>query len=109
MEHPPPDVLLRFLLGTTSPAENRQVVTHLLARCPACATTLRRLRHEPPWVPPADPDAYDSAFDRATTFLRALTRKTVPPRRLVLVVAEDAPPQDSAASASTARRPWLFG
>jgi hypothetical protein len=66
MEHPADDVLFRFLLGTSSPEENRQVVRHLLARCQVCAETLRKMKREPP----VEPDAYDEALDRCTARLR---------------------------------------
>ncbi len=71
MEHPADDVLLRFLLGATDRQENRQVVRHLLARCPRCAAALRRMRKEPTLDPPLSPDAYDAALDRAAARLRA--------------------------------------
>jgi hypothetical protein len=41
MDHPKPAVLRRFLHGTTSKSENREVVRHLLRRCEACSTALR--------------------------------------------------------------------
>jgi len=41
MDHPRPTVLRRFLEGTTSKQENRDVVRHLLRRCGACSRTLR--------------------------------------------------------------------
>jgi hypothetical protein len=109
MEHPLPDVLLRFLLGTASNLENRQVVRHLLARCPSCAATLRQIRHEPLWEPPPVPDAYDSAFDRAATFLQELARKTDPPPYLALVDAEEGRRPSSVTSGKAARRRCVFG
>ena len=41
------------------------VVRHLLARCPVCAAAWKELRREPWSSPPADPDAYEPAFERA--------------------------------------------
>ncbi len=41
MEHPSQDALLRFVLGAASRQENRLIVRHLLARCPACAAAVR--------------------------------------------------------------------
>ena len=102
MEHPPPDLLLRFLLGSTSRPENRQVVRHLLARCPSCAATLRQLRREPSLSPPPSPEAYDPALARAAAFLRELCQKKPP-------AAEADRRRSSAASANAARRRWLFG
>ena len=64
MEHPTEDVLLRFILGGTSRQENRQVVRHLLSRCPHCAAALRTLSRQPPLGPPPDPTAYQEALDR---------------------------------------------
>ncbi len=75
MEHPADDVLLRFVLGATSRQENRQVVRHLLSRCPACAVTLRSLWQEPPIGPPPDPGAYDEAFDRLGRLITPLRRR----------------------------------
>jgi anti-sigma factor RsiW len=40
-EHPSPVLLLRFLRGEASRAEERIVVRHLLAGCPACSAALR--------------------------------------------------------------------
>lgn len=74
MEHPAEDVLLRFFLGTTSRQENRQIVKHLLARCPVCAAALRSVKPGP-----VDPSAYDEALDRFAVKLRELARETNPP------------------------------
>ncbi len=68
MEHPAADVLLRFFLGTASRQENRQIVRHLLSRCPACAAALKEMKPEPP----GDPGAYDEALDRFAARLREL-------------------------------------
>lgn len=76
MEHPPEHVLLRFTLGATSRQENRQLVRHLLARCPAA---LRKMWTEPPAAPPISPDAYDQALDRCAEKLRKLLRPKPPP------------------------------
>lgn len=75
MEHPADDVLLRFILGATDRQENRQVVRHLLSRCPSCAAKLRRMWKEPPLDPPLGPDAYDAALDRTARWLRELIEK----------------------------------
>jgi hypothetical protein len=40
IEHPSERTLRRFVLGTTSPAENRAIVTHLLRRCSRCSRVL---------------------------------------------------------------------
>lgn len=109
MEHPSEEVLLRFLLGAASRPENRAVVRHLLARCPACAATLQHLRHEPPLNPPPSPDAYLPAFHHVAAFVLRLTHKADPPPRLVPVAAEEDPRPDSATTGNTARRRWLFG
>jgi len=69
MEHPAQDLLLRFVLGVASRAENRTVVRHLLARCPVCAAALRKLRREPPSSPPRNQEEYDPAFDRLAALL----------------------------------------
>ena len=81
MKHPADDVLLRFILGTTDRQENRQVVRHLLARCPACAAILRKMRKEPPANPPISPEVYDAALDRAAAWLREITGGTNPAPR----------------------------
>jgi hypothetical protein len=39
-EHPPERALRRFVLGTTSPAENRAIMVHLLRRCGRCSRLL---------------------------------------------------------------------
>lgn len=82
MEHPTEDVLLRFTLCAASRQENRQVVRHLLSRCPSCAETVRKLREEPPPDPPISPDAYNPALDRLIARERELTAAPhpAPPR-----------------------------
>lgn len=102
MEHPTPDVLLRFLLGAASRPESRQVVRHLLARCSSCAAALRELRSEPPLGPPPGPEVYDPAFDRAAAFLRKLSQNGRP-------AAEAGRRPDTGASGNAARRRWRFG
>jgi hypothetical protein len=67
-EHPSNEALLRFVLGATSRLENRTIVRHLLARCPACAAVLKRLKPEPP----GEPADYDEALDRLAVWLREL-------------------------------------
>jgi hypothetical protein len=67
-EHPSDEALLRFVLGATSRLENRTIVRHLLARCPACAAVLKRVKPEPPGKP-AD---YDEALHRLAAWLREL-------------------------------------
>ena len=81
MEHPPEEVLLRFVLGATSGEENHQVVRHLLARCPSCAAALRKMLAEPPLDPPLAPEAYDAALDRVAARLRKLTSPQTPAPR----------------------------
>lgn len=44
------------------------VVRHLLACCPVCAAAWQELRRAPWLSPPADPDAYEPAFERAAYF-----------------------------------------
>lgn len=46
------------------------VVRHLLARCPICAAACRQLLRGPSSSPPADPDAYEPAFERAAALLK---------------------------------------
>lgn len=70
MEHPGDDALLRFLLGKTSRDENRQIVRHLLTRCPVCAAALEKMWKEPPGQP-ISPAKYDPALDRFEVQLRA--------------------------------------
>jgi hypothetical protein len=67
-QHPAEGDLLRFLVAATSRQENRQIVRHLLTRCPACAAALRAMRPEPP----VDPGAYDGALERFAARLRGL-------------------------------------
>lgn len=77
MDHPAEDVLLRFLLGAASRQENRQIVRHLLARCPSCAAALRRMKPDGPIEPPVDPAEYDQALDRITKCPRPVARETL--------------------------------
>lgn len=66
MQHPAEDVLRRFSDGTASRSENREVVRHLLSRCPTCAAAVRSLfRAEDP----LDPSAYDPALSRLVASL----------------------------------------
>jgi len=46
-EHPPPDLLLRFLREETSREERREVIRHLLTGCPACVAVTREAWHLP--------------------------------------------------------------
>jgi hypothetical protein len=39
-DHPPEKMLRRFVLGTTSRAENRAIVAHLLLQCGRCSRVL---------------------------------------------------------------------
>lgn len=55
--HPPDDILRRFVSGTASRAEGRQVTLHLLPGCQACRKRLRELL-----VPQVPEDAYDAVF-----------------------------------------------
>jgi len=57
--HPPDDILRRFVSGTASRAEGRQVTLHLLPGCRSCARRMRELL-----VPKVSPDAYDAVFAR---------------------------------------------
>ncbi|MFL6197492.1 MAG: hypothetical protein ACJ75H_25115 [Thermoanaerobaculia bacterium] len=41
--HPPPELLERFVRGATGGAENRGIVRHLLAGCPRCLAVTRGL------------------------------------------------------------------
>ena len=75
MEHPAADAFLRFLDGATTQPENRQIVRHLLAWCPACAEAMRRLS----LGPPVDPAAYDFALDRLEERLSAHGASFSPP------------------------------
>jgi hypothetical protein len=86
MEHPPEDTLLRFLLTATTRQENRQIVRHLLARCPSCAAALRRMWKQPPADPPLAQDAYDAALDRFAARLRELARPPHPAPPLLSVL-----------------------
>lgn len=78
MEHPAQETLLRFLLGATTRQENREIVRHLLARCPACAAALRAMNRVPPLAAPPGPAAYDEAFDRIAKWLHEWTRGMQP-------------------------------
>jgi len=40
IDHPPERTLRRFAVGTTSPAENRAIVVHLLRRCDRCSRVI---------------------------------------------------------------------
>jgi hypothetical protein len=80
MEHPAEDVVFRFLLGASSRQENRQIVRHLLARCPSCAKALRKALRKMRPEPPADPRAYDETLDRFAARLPKLAGYATPPR-----------------------------
>jgi len=67
MDHPPIDVLSRFVWRTASREENRRVVRHLLTLCPECAAAVRSIRPEP-----VDPAEYDAALDRFEEMARTL-------------------------------------
>jgi len=49
----------RFVAGTASRSECREIVRHLLAGCPPCATRLRSV-----FQPPVETGAYDDALAR---------------------------------------------
>jgi hypothetical protein len=61
LEHPSADLLARFLGCRATATENRQVVRHLLTRCPECAAQLQQLKLTPRRFPD---QAYDEAYDR---------------------------------------------
>ena len=46
-DHPPPDLLLRFLRGEVSKEERQTVVRHLLTACSACVAVTREAWHLP--------------------------------------------------------------
>lgn len=60
MTHIQEATLKRFTEGTASREENRRVVRHLLARCPACAATIRSALR-----PPVSEASYDELIARA--------------------------------------------
>ncbi len=60
MTHIPEATLKRFAEGTASRDENRQVVRHLLARCPACAASIRSFLR-----PPVSEESYGELIARA--------------------------------------------
>jgi hypothetical protein len=60
MTHIPEATLRRFAEGTASREENRRVVRHLLARCPACAASIRSCLR-----PPVSEESYDELIARA--------------------------------------------
>jgi hypothetical protein len=71
MEHPDDGVLLRFAALKGTREENRQVVRHLLARCPECAARLRAAAR-----PKTDPEEYDAPLSRTLeTFLISCRRR----------------------------------
>jgi len=45
--HPTERALRRFVVGTTSPAENRVIVAHLLRRCDRCSKVVAEAIGEP--------------------------------------------------------------
>jgi hypothetical protein len=47
INHPSQQTLRQFVLGTTSPAENRAIVVHLLRSCSRCSRVLGKLLPEP--------------------------------------------------------------
>jgi len=52
-------VIKRFVAGTASRCERREIVRHLLAECGTCAASLRSA-----WRPPIEEKAYDGALAR---------------------------------------------
>lgn len=58
-EHPPEDMLKRFVAGTPSRDEGRRTAAHLLLGCRACAGRLQELLR--PGIPEG---AYDGVFER---------------------------------------------
>ena len=59
------EILERFVAGTASGCECRQVVRHLLAGCGRCAALIRAT-----FRPGIEAGAYDGAVDRWTTWAR---------------------------------------
>jgi hypothetical protein len=80
MEHLSESLIRRFARSEASRAENRAVVRHLLAGCPACAEELRAQL-----FPPVRPDAYDSVLCHwIPLFQEALSRSPARPRPSLL-------------------------
>jgi hypothetical protein len=76
LDHPPDELLARFLRCGTTNEENQLVVRHLLTRCPACAARLQHLEPKP-----APAIAYDEALERFVAKARrwrAGTEKRIP-------------------------------
>lgn len=65
MDHPPDELLARFLRGATTPRESRPIVRHLLTRCPKCADACSAYLRRTPAA-----GAYDQALDRFTAHAR---------------------------------------
>jgi len=63
--HPLPETLERFATGMASRAECREVVAHLLKRCPACAASCRKR-----FDPVVAPEPYDEVLDRTFAAVR---------------------------------------
>jgi len=47
IDHPSARTLRRFIVGTTSPPENRAIVAHLLRRCARCSRAITETYGEP--------------------------------------------------------------
>ena len=60
MDHPSPETLVRFAMGTSHRAETRKVVLHLLRGCRACAVLVAGQVS----IPVAE-DVYEPIFRRA--------------------------------------------
>jgi hypothetical protein len=65
MEHPAEETLRRFRTGKGSPAENREVVAHLLRGCKICSEIVREAIQ--PETPSARERAAESADDPQST------------------------------------------
>jgi hypothetical protein len=71
MPHPSPETLVRFARGIATPGEGREVVIHLLRRCPICSAIISAMVG-----PLLDPDIYEPVFEKASARACSAPRRT---------------------------------
>lgn len=97
MEHHsvPDQALRRFLLGTASHQEKREIARHLLAGCQSCRQFLRRSLAPLPATIPLIGVSYDSVFERVEGTIARITEELDEVSRLLFDISAHPGPRQA--------------
>jgi hypothetical protein len=90
-----PEALRRFLLGTASPQEKREIARHLLAGCQPCRQFLRRSLAPLPATVPLIGVSYDSVFERVEGAIARISEETDEVSRLLFDISAHPGPRQA--------------